>query len=194
LRKDFILNESEKLKEFAEFINPANWNYEIVTKMNRRNLFTQSTKKRIILTASGMADGWMVLSHLEKGLWNPDKVFFFPGYLVDGTLGHKLVNPKSEKWIVEPVIIAWKEIMPKATIRQFSFLSWHCDWADANTFLGAMSMRKDANILVVHWDISTSSQNFADWLKKSPKFASKNIQISRLGIEQNFPEKIKTKK
>jgi hypothetical protein len=24
LRKDFILNESEKLKEFAEFINPAN--------------------------------------------------------------------------------------------------------------------------------------------------------------------------
>ncbi len=189
LRKDFILDESNRLKEFAEYINPANWHYQIVTKMNRRDLFTKSERKRIILTASGMADGWMVVSHLEKGLWNPDKVFFFPGYLVPGTLGHTLVNPEIKNWEVQKVIVAWKEIVPKAIIKQFSFLSWHCDWEDAQTFLGAVSMRKDANILVVHGDISTSSKNFAEGLRGLPKFANKNISISRLWVEQNFPLK-----
>lgn len=193
LRKDFILDESAKLKEFAEFINPANWKYQIATKMNRSSLFTQSDRKRIILTASWMADGGMVMSHLEKGLWNPDKVFFFPGYLVEGTLGHRLVNPEIKNRTIAPIMIAWKEIEPKAIIRQFNFLSWHCDWEDLNTFLGAIKMRKGANLLLIHWDISTSTQDASEGLKKLPKFSNKNVVISRLGIEQNFPIPTKNK-
>ena len=53
-------------------------------------------------------------------------------------------------------------------------------------------MRKDANLLLIHGDISTSTQDASDGLKKLPKFSNKNVTISRLGIEQNFP--IPTKK
>jgi predicted metal-dependent RNase len=39
-----------------------------------------------------MAEGGMVISHLEKHIGNPETAFYFPGYLVPGTLGYAIAN------------------------------------------------------------------------------------------------------
>lgn len=187
LRKDFMRDEMDKLSEFAEYINPANWHYTVVTKMNRKSLFEESEKKRIILTASGMADWWMIMSHLEKWLANPKKVFYFTGYLVPWTLGYRLVNPEIENGQIKPVLINWKYIDQKAIIIQDTTLSWHGDYADMTTFLGSIPMREGTNILWIHGDIHTSTKDFIELLWKHKKFSDKNLIISELGVKYDFP-------
>ncbi len=39
-----------------------------------------------------MAEGGMVISYLESHVSNPDVAFYFPGYLVPGTLGYALAS------------------------------------------------------------------------------------------------------
>lgn len=86
LPEDFEEREKLLLEEFAANINLKNGHYTIATKENRDKLFTENGKPKIVLTSSGMADGGMVLSHLEANISDPTTVFYFPGYLVPGTL------------------------------------------------------------------------------------------------------------
>jgi metallo-beta-lactamase family protein len=187
LQKDFIEKESASLAEFAEYINPANGHYEIATKINRWTLFADSKKPKIVLTSSGMADGGMVVSHLEKKIDNPKKVFYFPGYLVPGTLGYDLANEHQVGWQQKLVMIWWKEYKVRATMKQFNFLSWHGDAEDLKNWLQAVKMRKDANILIVHWDIKWSSIDFANWLEESGNYTDKNIIVPWIWEINNFP-------
>lgn len=92
LGRDFEERERKLLGEFAEFINPANGLYQISDTDNRGEIFSNTERKMIVLTASGMADGGMVIEHLEKNIEDPTTVFYFPGYLVPGTLGYALAN------------------------------------------------------------------------------------------------------
>ncbi len=82
LGKDFETRERGLLENFSEYINPVNGHYQIADNDNRDELFSDTTRQMIVLTASGMADGGMVIEHLEKNIEDPTTVFYFPGYLV----------------------------------------------------------------------------------------------------------------
>jgi Cft2 family RNA processing exonuclease len=192
LQNNFVEKESESLKRFAEYIDPANSHYAIATKINKGSLLL-GDRPKIVLTSSGMADGGMVISHLEKNIWNPKHVFYFPGYLVSGTLGHALANEDQPGGQQKLVQIWWKEYEVKARMKQFNFLSGHGDAEDLRSWLAAIKMKKDANILVVHGDVTGSSLEFAHGLERTGKYDDKNILVPRIGEVNNFPEPPKKK-
>ncbi len=92
LYDDFVQQEGNKLAAFIENIDPVNGNYTIANSKNKGSVFVGNGKPKIIITSSGMAEGGMVISHLEQNLGNPEVAFYFPGYLVPGTLGYALAN------------------------------------------------------------------------------------------------------
>ncbi len=191
LWKDFEERERGLLEEFAEYINPANGHYQIADKDNRDEVFTETGRKKIVLTASGMADGGMVLEHLEKNIEDPTTVFYFPGYLVRWTLGYALANTSQPGWQQKRVFIEWrtgkKQYEVKARMKQFNFLSWHGDAEDLRAWLWALKLPKDANILVVHWDINGSSLEFQHSLERQGWYTDKKIIVPWLEEENFFP-------
>ena len=187
LRKDFIEKEEESLREFAEYINPAYGHYEIATKMNRDSLFADNWRPKIIFTASGMGEGGRIISHLEENLWNPNIAFYFPGYLVPGTLGYSLADANQPGWQQKRVKIWAATYDVKARIKQFNFLSWHGDADDLRTWLGAINIREGSNIMVVHGDKNWSSLEFKHSLERTWKYTKRNIIVPWIEEEYFFP-------
>lgn len=197
LRGDFITRETVALAEFNHNIDPANGHYTIATKWVSS---PNPEKKRIILTSSGMADGWMVISHLEKNIADPTKVFYFPGYLVTWTLGHDLANESQPGWQKKRVKINWKSYEVHARMKQFNFLSGHGDAEDLVTWLLALNLRKWSNILIVHGDVNWSSLEFKHRLERHGDFSGVNIIVPNIwesnsfATEDHSPKKTTTKK
>lgn len=191
LGRDFEERERKLLMEFAEFINPANGHYQIANEDNRGEIFAETGKKKIVLTASGMADGWMVLEHLEKNIEDPTTVFYFPGYLVAGTLGHALANTSQPGGQQKRVTIEWKKgkkiFEVKAEMKQFNFLSGHWDVVDLLAWLWVLKLQKGSTVRIVHGDINGSSLAFKHRLEAQDGFADKNIIVPWLEEEHFFP-------
>ncbi|MBC7503742.1 MBL fold metallo-hydrolase [Candidatus Gracilibacteria bacterium] len=186
LYDDFVIEEQRKLAEFTENIDPANGHYTILDKNNKTSLLA-TDRKKIIITASGMAEGGMVISHLEKNLGNPEVAFYFPGYLVPGTLGYALASESQSGGQQKNVKIAGKRYEVKTRIKQFNFLSGHADEEDLITWLLAMKLRKGSTIRIVHGDINGSSLALKHTLERSSKFKGINIIIPELNEVNNFP-------
>jgi Cft2 family RNA processing exonuclease len=185
LYDDFVAEELKKLTQFVENIDPAHWYYTILDKNNKASLLA-SDKQKIIITASGMAEGGMVISHLEKNLANPEVAFYFPGYLVPGTLGYALASESQPGWQQKNVKIAGKEYEVKARIKQFNFLSGHGDEEDLLTWLWAMKFRTGATVWIVHGDIHGSSLAFKHTLERSGTYTGVNILVPGLNEVNTF--------
>ena len=142
LYDDFVVSEQQKLAEFVENIDPAKGHYTIADKDNRESLLIKSERKQIIVTSSGMADGGMVISHLEKNLTNPEVAFYFPGYLVPGSLGYALASESQPGGQQKSVEISGTTYEVQARIKQFNFLSGHADEEDLMVWLLALKLRK----------------------------------------------------
>jgi len=95
-----------------------------------------------------MADGGMVVSHLEKNISNPNIAFYFPGYLVPGTLGYSLADENQFWWQRKRVKINGKDYEVRARMKQFNFLSGHADADDLKTWLWAIKKENDVIFLL----------------------------------------------
>lgn len=186
LYADFVKEEKRKLIEFVEHIDPAKGHYNIANNKNKGSLLAENGKPKIIITSSGMAEGGMVISHLEKNLANPEVAFYFPGYLVPGTLGYALASESQPGWQRKNVKIAGKWYEVKARIKQFNFLSGHGDEEDLQTWLWAMKLRKDATIRIVHGDVSGSSLAFKHTLERK-WYQWKNVIVPNIEEVNYFP-------
>ncbi len=197
LREDFIARETDLLAEFNQNIDPKNGYYSIAVKWVSS---PNPKKKRIILTSSGMADGWMVIWHLEKNISDPMKVFYFPGYLVPWTLGYDLANDSQPGWQKKRVNINWKSYEVRARMKQFNFLSGHGDAEDLVTWLSALNLRRWSNIMVVHGDVNWSSLEFKHRLERNGGFPGINVIVPNIwennsfAIENPKPKKTTAKK
>lgn len=187
LYDDFAKSEWVKLAEFVDNINPANRHYTAADKNNRESLLAKWERKKIIVTSSGMAEGGMVISYLESHVSNPDVAFYFPGYLVPGTLGYALASESQPGWQQKKVEISGKTYEVQARMMQFNFLSGHGDEEDLMVWLWAMKLRKDATIRIVHGDIKGSSLALKHTLERSGKFKGINIIVPGLNEVNAFP-------
>ncbi len=191
LWRDFDERERKLLTEFAEFINPANGHYQIADDDNRGEIFADTGRKKIVLTASGMADGGMVIEHLEKNIEDPTTVFYFPGYLVPGTLGYALANESQSGGQQKRVTIEWrtgkKQYEVKARMKQFNFLSGHGDAEDLRAWLWILNLQKKSNIIIVHGDVNGSSLEFKHSLERHGGSTDMNIIVPWLEEENFFP-------
>lgn len=184
---DFEARERSLLEEFWAYINPANGYYQVADKNNRWELFGDSGKVKIVVTASGMADGGMVIEHLQKNIADPNTVFYFPGYLVPWTLWYALANESQPWWQQKKVLIEWKSYVVKARMKQFNFLSGHGDAEDLRAWLWAIKFPKGANIIVVHGDVMGSSLEFKHSLIRHGGYSDKNIIVPGIEEENSFP-------
>ena len=181
LYADFVTEEKRKLTAFVEHIDPAKGHYTIANSKNKGSVFAENGKPKIIITSSGMAEGGMVISHLEKNLTNPEVAFYFPGYLVPGTLGYALASESQPGWQQKNVKIAGKWYEVQARIKQFNFLSGHADEQDLQTWLWALTLRNGATIRIVHGDVSGSSLAFKHTLERSGNYGDNNVIVPWIG-------------
>ena len=193
LYDDFVAEEWRKLIEFVDNIDPSNWHYTILDKNNKASLLA-SERPKIIITASGMAEWGMVISHLEKHISNPEVAFYFPGYLVPGTLGYVLASDAQPGWQQKKVKITGKDYQVKARMRQFNFLSGHGDEQDLQTWLWAIKFRKDATVRIIHGDVNGSSLALLNTLERSQRYLWKNVIVPNIGEVIQFPLKKALKK
>ncbi len=193
LYDDFVQEEWRKLTEFVDNIDPSNWYYTILDKNNKASLLA-SERPKIIITASGMAEWGMVISHLEKNISNPEVAFYFPGYLVPGTLGYALASDTQPGWQQKKVKIIGKDYQVKARMRQFNFLSGHGDEEDLQTWLWAIKLRKDATVRIIHGDVNGSSLALLNTLERSQRYLWKNVIVPNIGEITQFPLKKALKK
>lgn len=189
LGDNFEERERGLLEEFREYIDPRNGHYTIADKDNRESLFAarESGRKMIVLTSSGMADWGMVIQHLQSNIEDPTTVFYFPGYLVPGTLGYAIAN-KDQPWGQQKrITIEGKLFEVKARMKQFNFLSGHGDAEDLRAWLRALKLPKGATIRIVHGDVSGSSLEFAHSLERDGWFHNANIIVPNLWDKHFFP-------
>lgn len=108
----------------------------------------------------------MVIHHLQSNIEDPTTVFYFPGYLVPGTLGYAIANKDQPGGQQKRVTIEGETYEVKARMKQFNFLSGHGDAEDLRAWLRALKLPKGANIRVVHGDVNGSSLEFAHSLER----------------------------
>lgn len=180
LGKDFERRERHLLQNFHEYINPLNQHYIIANNDNRDELLSDSERKKIVLTASGMAEWGMIIQHLKSLIGDPTSVFYFPGYLVPGSLGYALANEHQPWGQQKKVTIEWESYEVRARMKQFKFLSGHGDAEDLRAWLNAMNLKKNATIHIVHGDINGSSLEFKHSLERSGNFQGRNIIVSEI--------------
>ena len=190
---DYIEREKKFLEEFIDCLNPANGNYIPVTTSTERETLmrdTGDTTKKIIITASGMANWGPIIPYLSTWAKDPQSAFYFPGYLAEWTLGHQLAGPKKIKQdgipeyptVKEQVTISGNPTTINAQMKNFTFLSWHADEEDLLVFLEAIKFRKDSKIIVVHGDITVSSKKLKDTLIDN-NYQENNIVVPDINEE-----------
>lgn len=89
----------------------------------------QKSGPMIVISASGMATGGRVLSHLQHVLTNPKNIVLFTGYQARETRGEKLL--RGEK----TVRIYGEDVPVLAEIHQLSNISAHADYSEILTWL-----------------------------------------------------------
>ena len=94
---DQLAVNTENLENFIDYLDPKNKNYEVISTETRAGILGElDDKKKIILTASGMAEGGPVIEYFKRFADDEKSVFYFPGFLVPGTRGHAIAAERPE--------------------------------------------------------------------------------------------------
>lgn len=103
-------------------------------------------KKEIIISASGMCDGWSILPHLKENLQNPNSKIIFVGYCPPNTRGWKI------KAGDEFISIDGEAFELKCEVDDVAWFSGHIDEEELLLFLTQNEFKKWAIIALTHWD------------------------------------------
>ncbi len=188
---DYISREQKLLEDFIEYLNPINGNYiPITTDIERKALMRKPDEKKsgwkarkedqkIIITASGMANWWPIVSYLSSWAGDKQSAFYFPWYLAEWTLGSKIAGPNQMK---TGILISGKNTTIEARMKNFTFLSSHGDEEDILVFLEGIKFRRGSKIVIVHGDIQKSSASLGHTLKRKG-YRQKGIVVPDIGEE-----------
>lgn len=173
----YVEREREHLQQFIEYLDPANGYYQIISteddrEFHKRDIF----EKKVVITASGMANGGPVVSYLKSFVSDQKTAFFFPGYMAKGTIGRELLRMDGKRFedddeadeVVSEnerfVQIEEANLLVRAAIECPRFLSGHADAEDILTFLESLRLAAGQKIVIVHGD-NGAQQDLATFLQ-----------------------------
>jgi metallo-beta-lactamase family protein len=104
---------------------------------------------KIIISASGMAEGGRILRHLMEYLPDERNTVLFIGYQVPGTRGARLLNGEKE------IKILGENIPVKARISFLNKMSAHADYEEIIHWLKGFKKRPKG-IFIIHGDPESS--------------------------------------
>jgi metallo-beta-lactamase family protein len=110
---------------------------------------TRSRWPKVIISASGMATGGRVVSHLKAMAPNPKNLIVFPGFQVGGTRGATLVAGARD------VKIYGEYVAVKAEVRHLEGFSGHADADELMAWLGRFDA-PPSQTFVVHGEAAAS--------------------------------------
>ncbi|MFO0763779.1 MAG: MBL fold metallo-hydrolase RNA specificity domain-containing protein [Candidatus Gracilibacteria bacterium] len=183
LDKDYKNKEKYKLHNFADYLDPNNGEYIVVDYTNRDAwMQTIGDKKAIYITSSGMMDGGPIEDYLRKFISDPKTVFYSPGFLVEETRGFNILQKQSEEWGDRTIDLGENGTYKiNATFRQPKGFSGHGDSEDIQTWIRAISLTPDANVIIVHGNKDTGSQELKKLLIQNNGLKEEQIIVPDLG-------------
>ncbi len=166
LGSDYLERERKNLEDFIEYLDPSHGYYEIIsTEEDREFHKNDRNERKIVVTASGMANGGPIVSYLKSFGGDSQSAFLFPGYMAKGTVGRKLLNvtgtrmeddgpdvrtdvPEHERFVE----IEDANVLIRAKIESYRFLSGHADAEDNLTYLESLKLAPNQKIVLIHGD------------------------------------------
>lgn len=144
--------EADAVFSIAEYVN---------TRDDSKKLDEEIFPK-IILSASGMAEGGRVLHHLMRFLPDKRNTVIFTGYQSDGTKGDQLIKGKKQ------LRLFGQETTVKAKIRVLENLSAHADYNGILTWLETLTTTPET-VFITHGNIA-STQSLKTKIEKKFKW------------------------
>lgn len=178
LGKDYEVREAENIRKFLEYLEPVNNEYIIVDK-DTRPAMMELLGKKIILTASGMAEWGPIMEYLKQYGGDEKSAFYFPGFLVPGTRGYQIADEHQMGWQKKVIEIDDTTIEIRARMKQIRGFSGHADEEDILTWMSAIKMTKDSVISIIHGDIHGTSASLKNTLKR--KWFNNKIIVPDIG-------------
>ena len=165
LWKGYEAREQANIDKFIDYLDPIRAEYTVIDKDTRLAMM-ELKEKRIIITASGMADGWPVMEYLKVYGWDEKSAFYFPGFLVPGTRWYQVADEYQIGGQKKMIEIDSTPVEIRARMRQIKGFSGHADEEDILTWMEAIKMTKDAVTSIIHGDIHGTSASLKNTLRR----------------------------
>lgn len=104
---------------------------------------------KIIISASGMAEGGRILHHLKAYAPDPHSTILFAGYQAGGTRGARMLNGEKE------IKIHGEYIPVRASIKKISSASAHADYEEILAWLGKVH-HPPQKVFVTHGEVEAA--------------------------------------
>ncbi|MBP2681722.1 MAG: putative RNA-processing exonuclease, partial [Candidatus Krumholzibacteriota bacterium] len=108
------------------------------------------TDPRIVIAASGMAEGGRILHHLKHGVGDERNTVLFVGFAAEHTLARRLMDGEKD------VRIFGETHRVKCEIVTMPYFSAHADRGGILDFVSKSSVRKLKDVFVVHGELEQS--------------------------------------
>jgi len=145
-----------KLKEIlkSNFVKKAvSWRGK-----NKQLIFEKYTKPAILIASWGMIEWWTIMNYL-KYLQEPNYLFVSMWYQWEWTLWRKIFTEK-----VDEILVPWEWLVKiNAKLHNFRWFSGHADEKDLLEIISRMKFKKDAKIIINHWEKTLEQAIF--WVK-----------------------------
>ena len=183
ISKDYSNKEKDNLERFAYYLDPINGEYITIDYTNRESWMEAiQGKKAIFLTSSGMMDGGPIEDYLKKFISDPKTAFYSPWFLVEETRWFNILQKQSEEWGDRTIDLGEDETYKiNATFRQPKWFSGHGDSEDIQTWIKAIWLTPDTNIIIVHGNKDTWSQELKKLLVQNNWLNEEQIIVPDLG-------------
>ncbi len=122
-----------------------------INVLTQEDSFTLSLKKgpKVIISASGMAEGGRVLNHIKQYGTDPKNAILFTGFQVAGTRGHAMINGAKE------TIIDGIPVSLNAEIGFLHNMSAHSDYNEIIKWLETLK-KSPKKVFLIHGESASS--------------------------------------
>lgn len=134
---------------------------------------TENALPKVIISASGMAEGGRVLYHLEFYGPNPINAIVFAGYQAEMTRGDRILRGEGE------VKIHGRMVPIRARVENLDNLSSHADYQETLEWLKNFT-QKPREVFLTHGELGSSQslkakiENEFSWKVKIPKYGEED--------------------
>ncbi|MBU0671146.1 MBL fold metallo-hydrolase, partial [Patescibacteria group bacterium] len=125
---------------------------EMTKTTDQSKAILQAPEPKIIIAGSGMCHGGRIMHHLKNYLGDFRAQMLVIGYMVEGSLGRRLLNREKK------VKIYGQEINVQAKVRAIGGYSAHADQPKLITWMKAFTKKKPAKVFITHGEIDQSRE------------------------------------